>query len=177
MRVVSLLPGATEIVAALGGGDLLVAVSHECDHPAWVRGLPRVTSTPVHPSLPGTAIDAEVRRLREAGRAVIAVDAGALARLAPDLIVAQDLCEVCAVADGEVHRLGDTMPSPPAVLTLGGRTLGGVLQDIRRVAGAIDLVENGEELVAGLRNRLARLRRAAPRTPPRVLCVEWLEPF
>ena len=177
MRVVTLLPGATEIVAALGGGGLLVAVSHECDHPAWVRSLPRVTSTPLDPSLPGAAIDAEVRRLGQAGRAVIAVDAAAIARLAPDLIIAQDLCEVCAVADGTVHRLADAMPHPPAVLSLSGRTLQGVLDDIERVARALDLADEGEELVAGLRSRLGRLRRSAPQPRPRVVCVEWLEPL
>src|SRR5262245_58339976 len=120
MRVVTLLPGATEIVAALGGGDLLAAVSHECDHPAWVARLPRVTSTPLDPFLPGAAIDVEVRRLRDAGKAVIAVDAAALAGLAPDLVITQDLCEVCAVADGAVHRLADAMPRPPRVLSLTG---------------------------------------------------------
>jgi iron complex transport system substrate-binding protein len=177
MRVVTLLPGATEIVAALGGGGLLVGVSHECDHPAWVRGLPRLTSTPLDPSLPSHAIDAEVRRLHDAGRAVIQVEAEALARLAPDLVITQDLCEVCAVADGAVHRLADAMSHPPRVLALTGRTVGGVLEDIRRVARALDLEAEGEELSGGLRSRLERLGRRAPATRPRVLCIEWLEPL
>jgi iron complex transport system substrate-binding protein len=177
MRVVSLLPGATEIVAALGGGDRLIAVSHECDHPSWVRRLPRVTFTPLDPSLPGVAIDAEVRRLREAGQAVIAVDADALARLAPDLIIVQDLCEVCAVADGAIHRLADALQRSPEVLTLTGRTLEGVLDDIGRVARALELTRRGETLVAQLRARLDALRRGAPGRRARVLCIEWLEPL
>lgn len=177
MRVVTLLPGATEIVAALGGAGLLVAISHECDFPASVQHLPRVTSTPLDPSLPGAAIDAEVRRLRDAGRAVIAVEAGMLRRLAPDLIITQDLCEVCAVAEGAVHGLAAALDPPPRVLALTGRTVEGVLADIRAVAHALDLDSEGDELTAGLRSRLTRLRRGAPAVPPRVLCVEWLEPL
>lgn len=177
MRVVTLLPGATEIVAALGGAGSLVAISHECDFPASVQHLPRVTSTPLDPSLPGAAIDAEVRRLRDAGRAVIAVEAGMLRRLAPDLIITQDLCEVCAVAEGAVHGLAAALDPPPRVLALTGRTVEGVLADIRAVAHALDLDSEGDELTAGLRSRLTRLRRGAPAVPPRVLCVEWLEPL
>jgi iron complex transport system substrate-binding protein len=177
MRVVTLLPGATEIVVALGGAEHLVAISHECDYPASVQHLPRVTSTPLDPALPSGAIDAEVKRLREAGRAVIAVEAAALRRLAPDLLITQDLCEVCAVADGAVHRLATAMDPAPRVLALTGRTVDGVLDDIRSVARALDLAEQGDELTAGLRSRLAGLRRAAAPRPPRVLCIEWLEPL
>jgi iron complex transport system substrate-binding protein len=176
MRVVTLLPGATEIVAALGGGALLAGVSHECDHPAWVRSLPRLTSTPLDPSLPSGAIDLEVRRLHEAGRAVIQVEAAALARLAPDLVITQDLCEVCAVADGAVHRLADVIPRPPRILSLTGRTVGGVLEDIRRVGRALDLAADGDELAAGLRSRLDRLSHRPATIRRRILCIEWLEP-
>lgn len=177
MRVVTLLPAATEIVAALGGAGSLVGISHECDFPASVLHLPRVTSTPIDPSRPGAAIDAEVRRLREAGRVVIQVDANLLREIAPDLVIVQDLCEVCAVADGELRRLTALLDPAPRVLTLAGRTMDGVLTDIRRVADALDLAAEGDELVVGLRSRLARLRAAATGRPPRVLCIEWLEPL
>jgi iron complex transport system substrate-binding protein len=177
MRVVTLLPGATEIVAALGGAGSLVAISHECDHPASVQHLPRVTSTPLDPNLPGSAIDTEVRRLRKAGRAVIAVEAAELRRLAPDLVITQDLCEVCAVSDGAVHRLAAALDPPPRVLSLTGRTVEGVMADIRAVARALDLEAEGDELTAGLRNRLTRLRRGAPPVARRVLCIEWLAPL
>jgi iron complex transport system substrate-binding protein len=173
---VTLLPGATEIVAALGGEDALVAISHECDYPPSVQHLPRVTSTPLDPSLPGGAIDAEVRRLREAGRAVIMVDAALLDALAPDLVITQDLCEVCAVADGEVHRLASTLRSVPRVLALAGRTVEGVLRDIRSVAAALELEAEGDALARELHDRLRGLRRTAPSPPPRVLCIEWLDP-
>src|SRR6476659_319585 len=116
MRVVTLLPAATEIVAALGAGEQLVGISHECDYPRWVQRLPRVTATPIDIAAPGRIIDAEVRRIRSAGRPVIAIDADQLRRLAPDLIVTQGLCEVCAVSDGEVHRLAATLETPTRVL-------------------------------------------------------------
>ena len=177
MRVVTLLPAATEIVAALGGAGSLVGISHECDHPASVLGLPRVTATPIDTKAPGATIDAEVRRLLGTGKPVIGVDADALRRLAPDLLITQGLCEVCAVAEGEVHRLATAVEPVPAVLALSGRTLEGIWADIRAVAKALDLAPDGDELVAGLRSRLERLRARRRGSRPRVVCVEWLEPL
>lgn len=177
MRVVTLLPAATEIVAALGAADTLAGISHECDHPAEVLGLPRVTATPIDPSVSGSAIDAEVRRLRSSGRPIIGVDAALLRQLAPDLIVTQSLCEVCAVAEGEVYRLAEVMTPAPAVITLQGRTVAGVLGDIRAVAAAVGRVSEGERLVAELEGRLERLRGRVVTARPRVVCVEWLEPL
>jgi iron complex transport system substrate-binding protein len=174
MRVVTLLPAATEMVMALGGAECLVGVSHECDYPPAIFRLPRLTTTPVDTSAPSGVIDAEVRRLREAGRPAIAVDARALVRLAPDLLITQGLCEVCAVADGEVHRLAGLLRPAPAVLSLTARTLSGIWDDIREVGRVLDLSGEAEELVAGLRSRLSRLGRL--QVAPRVVCVEWLDP-
>jgi iron complex transport system substrate-binding protein len=176
MRVMTLLPAATEIVAALGGADRLVGISHECDFPPTLGALPRVTATPIDPAAPSGVIDAEVRALREGGRPVIAVEAAVLRRLAPDLIVTQDLCEVCAVADGDVHRLASAFSSPPTVLSLSGRTLDGVWEDIRRVARSMGLEDEAAALVGRLKDRLERLRATAPAHRPRVVCVEWLDP-
>jgi iron complex transport system substrate-binding protein len=177
MRVVTLLPAATEIVAALGGAGSLVGISHECDYPASVLGLPRITATPIDPEAPGHAIDAEVRRLHSAGQPVIGVDAEAIGRLAPDLIITQDLCEVCAVAQGEVHRLAAVMTPAPAVLALSGRTLEGIWRDIGAAARALDLEPDGDELIAGLQSRLGRLRARHRERRTRVVCVEWLDPL
>jgi iron complex transport system substrate-binding protein len=178
MRIVSLVPAATEIVAALGGADRLVGISHECDYPPSVRRLPRVTSTPIDTSRGGEAIDAAVRLLAKAGRPVFAVDAGELRRLAPDLLLTQTLCEVCAVSEGVAHQLAAAMRPAPAVLPLEARDLAGIWRDIRKIAAATDLADEAEELVAGLASRLRRLRARAPGGPrQRVVCVEWLEPL
>jgi iron complex transport system substrate-binding protein len=177
MRVITLLPAATEIVAALGGAGYLVGISHECDYPASVQGLPRVTATPVNIAEPGAAIDAEVRRLRDAGQPVIGIAADLLHRLAPDLVITQGLCQVCAVADGEVHRLTTAMHPPPQMLSLEARDLPGIWADIRRVGQALELEDEAEELVLGLQSRMRRLLPASPVRAPRVLCIEWLDPL
>jgi iron complex transport system substrate-binding protein len=177
MRVVTLLPAATEIVAALGAGDQLVGISHECDHPRWVQRLPRLTATPVDINAPGKVIDAEVHRLRSSGRPVIAIDADQLAALAPDLIITQGLCEVCAVSDGEVHRLAAGLDGLSKVLSLTARDLAGIWSDIGAVGTALDLEAEAEELVAGLRSRVARLRASGVTEPAAVLCIEWLDPL
>jgi iron complex transport system substrate-binding protein len=177
VRVVSLLPAGTEIVAALGGAGHLVGISHECDYPRSVQGLPRFTSTPIDPDSPGAAIDAEVRQLREAGCPVIAVDAGQVRKLRPDLIITQGLCEVCAVADGEVNGLAETIHPTPRILSLAARDIAGIWSDIHDVGTALDLADEAEELVLGLQSRLRRLRALAPSPSPRVICIEWLEPL
>ena len=178
MRVITLLPAATEIVAALGGAGSLVGISHECDYPAAVQGLPRVTATPVDMAAPGAAIDAEVRRLRDTGQAVIGIAADLLRRLAPDLVITQDLCEVCAVADGEVHRLTNAMHPVPTVLSLEARDL---QRDLDATCGALAGHWTSRTKLRswwlGLQSRLKRLPGATPAKSPRVLCIEWLDPL
>jgi iron complex transport system substrate-binding protein len=177
MRVVTLLPAATEIVAALGAEDQLVGISHECDFPHSVRHLPRVTATPIDSTQAGAAIDAQVRALRQGGRPVIAIDTDELRRLAPELIVTQGLCEVCAVSDGEVHRLSSVLSPAPRVLSLNARTLAGVWDDVRSVGMALDRRPQAEDLIDQLEARLARLQASQPPVRRRVICVEWLEPL
>jgi iron complex transport system substrate-binding protein len=177
MRVISLLPAATEIVAALGGAGQLVGISHECDYPGSVLGLPRVTSTPVNVDAPGVAIDTQVRQLVQSGTPVIGVDAEELRRLSPDLIITQSLCDVCAVADGEANRLSATLDVPPRILSLEAHDVAGIWTDIRRVGEALDLADEAEELVLGLENRLAQLSSGTRSDAPRVVCIEWLDPL
>jgi iron complex transport system substrate-binding protein len=177
VRVVTLLPAATEIVAALGDLRALVGISHECDYPPSVQHLPRVTASPVDVQASSASIDAEVRRLHESGQPVIAVDPAQLRRLAPDLIVTQDLCEVCAVSDGQVHRLASLLRPAPRVLSLQARDLQGIWRDIRAVGAALNLEEESEELVLRLQYQLKRLGSSRPGRAPRVLCIEWLEPL
>jgi iron complex transport system substrate-binding protein len=177
MRVVTLLPAATEIVAALGGADQLVGVSHECDYPGWVRRLARVTATSIDVNTPGRVIDTEVSRLRSTGRPVIAIDADQLSTLAPDLIITQGLCEVCAVSDGAVHQLADGFERRPRILSLNASDLSGIWNDIAQVGRALDLKAEADELVVGLRSRVARLHASSVLPTPAVLCVEWLDPL
>lgn len=176
-RVLSLCPAATEIVTALGAGSSLVGISHECDYPHSVLHLPRVTSTPVDVSRPGPEIDAQVRQLTETGHPVIMVDAALVESLRPDLVITQTLCDVCAVGAGQVQPLTDRLPAGATILSLAGQTLAGVEDDIRRVAEALDLAAEADELIAGMHYRLQRITRSSDMSRPRVVCVEWLDPL
>lgn len=177
MRIVSLLPAATEMVAALGAFDDLVAVSHECDYPPTILGLPKVTTSPVDPSASSLEIDHAVRAALERGEPVIALDASAIRAAAPHVILTQSLCEVCAVDGDEVVRLADTLDHEATVLRLGGTDVQGVLADIRAVGGAIGREGEAERLAARLARRyadMAAVTSDANRT--RVVCIEWLDP-
>jgi iron complex transport system substrate-binding protein len=176
MRIVSLVPAATEIVAELGAGKSLVGISHECDWPPSVQHLPRVTTTPIDQTGSSAEIDAAVRSARAEGRAVIAVDRGQLAQLRPDLILTQDVCDVCAVADGEVFSLARALEPSPAVVSLGARSVAGVFADIESIGQAVDRSGAAAALVTRLRDRLEGLRGPGTGEPRRVVCIEWLEP-
>ena len=178
MRIVSLLPSATEIVCALGLEDRLVGVSHECDFPASVRRLPAVTETIVPKEASSREIDRLVReRLRER-RGLYTLDAATLEGLRPDIIVTQTLCEVCAVAEGEVQAALCALPHAPSVVNLEPVRLEGMFDSIRQVARAARVEATGDELIASLRARVARVAHRAERIRyrPRVVLLEWLDP-
>jgi len=178
--VVSLLPAATEIVAALGALDQLVGVTHECDHPADVARRPRVTSSAVDRDAASDAIDAEVRALASAGAAVFTLDIALVASLAPDVLLTQSVCDVCALPESEVDRAVSALAVPPAVVSLGGTTLDGVWDDVRRVGDAIGQRERADALIASLGARMRRVHETlkAARAPrPRVAVIEWLDPL
>jgi iron complex transport system substrate-binding protein len=177
MRIASLVPSATEALFALGLGDCVVAVTHECDHPAAVERLPRLTASVIPPGLPAAETDARVRELTGRGESLYALDEDALRRLSPDLIVTQAVCAVCAVSYDDVRGVAARLPGAPEVLSLDPETLEDVLADLVRLAAACDERARGEKLVAALRGRISAVEAAvAGRPRPRVAALEWLDP-
>ena len=189
MRIVSLLPAATEMVAALGAAELLAGVTHECDYPAEAADRPRVTrsSIPSHGADGGppdpAAVDEAVRALSSGGLPLFVLDEAAIGALRPDVLLTQALCDVCAVWEGDVRALATRLRAAdgaePRVATLGGTSMDGVFDDLQRVAVAIGRAPDGEALVTALRARLLAVheRLKAARAPrPRVAVVEWTAP-
>ncbi len=165
------------MVAALGATADLVGISHECDFPAEVRHLPRVTATAIDPEETGGRIDTAVRELVAQGRPVIAVDAELVRGLQPTHLITQALCDVCAVADGATWRLADLLDPAPIVLNLTGSTLHGVWRDIELLGSALGRAEAGRLLSAQLAGRMDTLATRRSADPVRrMLCLEWLEP-
>jgi iron complex transport system substrate-binding protein len=178
MRIVSLLPSATEIICALGLEDQLVGVTHECDFPASVLGLPKVTKTLIPTDASSGEIDALVRDRMGAQSVLYSLDMETLERLAPDLIVTQALCDVCAVAEAEVRTAACMLPSGPNVLNLEPETLDEVLDCVRQVGIAVGIEGRARAVIAALRARVDAVasRAKAARTRPRVALLEWLDP-
>jgi iron complex transport system substrate-binding protein len=175
MKIVSLLPSATEIICALGLADSLVAVTHECDYPPCVRGLPVVTRDRVSSRASMGEIDRAVREETENGRSLYALDHEALEALRPDLIVTQALCGVCAVSEDEVRAAACMLPEVPRVLNLEPMMLREVLGSMRAVAGAAGI--DGEKFVQSLEARVERVVTCVSgRARPRVALLEWLDP-
>lgn len=178
MRAVSLLPAATEIVAALGCLDALAAVSHECDWPAEVQAKPRITRCEIHGNrLPSGEIDRWVRETLRATGTLYTMDEALLRRIAPDVILTQRLCDVCAVGYGSVVALAATLPGPPRVVSLEPQRLADVFQDIRNVGGALGVPERAASIVTALEGRLAAVRRKSGSLPRRrCVLLEWIDP-
>jgi iron complex transport system substrate-binding protein len=178
MRIVSLLGSATEIVHALGLDDHLVGISHECDYPPAVLSLPTVSRPRFDPrGLTSGEIDAAVRSCMADYGSVYEIDPELLARLRPDVVLSQAVCEVCAVSTASVADVVATLPHPPSVLSLDAHTLEDILSTILSVGRAVGLPERASAYVATLRHRLARVRRLTRDVPPPpVLLLEWLDP-
>jgi iron complex transport system substrate-binding protein len=177
MRIVSLVPSATEMLFALGLGADLIAVTHECDYPAAARDLPKVTRDLIPPGLSSAQIDAAVKERTLAGQSIYELDAEMLHDLGPDLIVTQALCSVCAVSLDDVRAIADELESRPRVISLDPHTLGEVLGDARTLAQATDRKDAAVELIRDVSARIDRIRlavRGARR--PRVAALEWLDP-
>jgi iron complex transport system substrate-binding protein len=177
MRIVSLVPHATELLFALDLGEEVVAVTHECDHPPRALSLPHITRDVLPPDLSAAEIDAAVRSRTEQGQAIYELDEDALRALEPDLIVTQSLCPVCAVSYEDVAKLAARLPSKPRVISLDPHTFGESLGDVRTVAEATDRHERGIDLIGEIAARSDRVKLAV-RTAirPRVAALEWLDP-
>jgi iron complex transport system substrate-binding protein len=178
MRIVTLVPSATEIVGAIGLAGDIVAVSHECDEPPEVRTRPRIVRTVIDAErLTSGEIHGRVLEALRAGDPLYVLDAEALAALRPDLVITQDLCEVCALPGVDIDAALAGLPRPPRVLRLHPHSLEDVLGDVLRVGVAAGREAAAQALVARLRARLARVGEVvAARPRPRVVCLEWLDP-
>ena len=177
MRIVSLVPHATELLFAIGAGPEVVAVTHECDYPLEALALPRVTRDVLPAGLSATEIDAAVRKRTLAGEAIYELDREALSALDPDLIVTQALCPVCAVSYDDVAKLAKELPSKPRVIALDPKTLGETLGDVRTLAQATNRRDEGVALVQDVAARVDRVRLAVRGVArPKVVAVEWLDP-
>lgn len=175
MRICSLLPSATEIIADLGLVDSLVGVSEECRWPPGVVGKPVVTAARIDPSrMSSVAIDEAVRASVRDGRSLYTVDADLIAALSPDLIVTQDLCAVCAVSGGEIES---ACPVGVPVLSLDPRTLGEVADSVRTLASRLGVVARGDEIAARMLATVVRVATSVRGLPRRrVFFAEWIDP-
>jgi iron complex transport system substrate-binding protein len=205
MRIVSLLASGTELCCALGAGERLVGRSHECDYPEWVKTLPAVSEPTFDVTGTSAEIDRLVRERLHAGAPLYRVDEEALARLAPDVLITQTHCEVCAVTPGDlsVPRNPQRVPNLPRwapagdppppdaihggvaprlerrqVVALSAGTLDGILEGFRAVAQVLDLADAGARLAEELQDRVRAVERAvAGRRQPSVVCLEWIDPI
>ena len=185
MRIVSLLPAATEWVCVFGGAENLVGRSHECEYPEHIRDVPVVTAPSYDAEGDSAAIDDAVQGQLREGLSLYEVDLERLRALEPDLIVTQDQCEVCAVSLPELEeRLGNWTRSAPEIVSMRPQTLKDVLDEALRLARAMDALDAGMEVIANLETGLRVLREEIgvdrstnPQSLPSVACVEWLEPL
>jgi iron complex transport system substrate-binding protein len=179
-RIVSFLPSATEMVCALGLGDQLVGITHECDYPAEIKGKAVVVRNvlPLE-QMNQNEIDRAVSERLHSGQSLYQIDERILRRLAPDLIITQDLCQVCAPSGNEVAQVLKSLPSKPEILWMTPRSIAEIFENIRDLGRATDRLAQAEELIAESRAALERIEFAArdlgPR--PRVFCLEWIDPI
>lgn len=180
MRICSLLPSATEVVALLGLSETLVGISHECDYPPSVRNVPIMVEPTIPPHrLSSSDIDRQVRELVESGQRLYRLNDQLLRQAQPDLILSQDLCHVCAITPDQLHEALRSLPRQPTLLTLNPGTVDDVIDDVVRIGHAAERSSEGLRLAAQLRDRLEAVRtRTRTRSPrPRVVCLEWLSPL
>ncbi|MGQ0571545.1 MAG: cobalamin-binding protein [Armatimonadota bacterium] len=178
MKIVSLLPSATEIVCALGLGEQLVGVSHDCDYPPEILGRRVLSDAIVRAAMPSAQIDAAIRDSVHRGKSVYHLDEAALGALEPDLILTQELCEVCAPSYHEVRQAAKVLEGRTKLVSLEPHGLDDILETIALVGDLTGATAAARRVVTGLRGRIEEVRRRlAPSPRPRVLCLEWLDPL
>jgi iron complex transport system substrate-binding protein len=178
MRICSLLPGATEIAYLLGLGDQIVGVTHECDYPPDAQYKPVVVRSAFDASLMSSdEIDRKVAALLQAGKGLYTIDEGKLAEAAPDVILTQGLCEVCALDYDTVVKAAKRLPNTPEIVSLNPHSLAEILDDIARVGAATRRETAAAGVVRDLRGRIERIGLREPDYRPRVVCLEWFEPL
>jgi iron complex transport system substrate-binding protein len=180
MRIISFLPSATEMVCALGLSDQLVGITHECDYPPQVRGKPIVVTSvlPLETMTQREIDDAVAARLR-AGQSLYQVDERLLYDLQPDIIITQDLCQVCAPSGNELSQALKVLSKQPEILWMTPKSISGIEENIRALGKASGLDRRAEELIADGRARLENISAQTRVMPvrPRVFCMEWLDPI
>jgi iron complex transport system substrate-binding protein len=177
MKICSLLPSATEILFALGLGDQVVGVSHECDFPPEARTKRVLIQSRISHTESAAAIDRQVREFLARGESLYSVDIQALAAIEPDLIVTQDLCHVCAATPDDLATALTHLRTPPQIVTLNPHSLADVCEDIRRVGAATGQLHRASALIAEFERAIAAVERGVAGLPhKRVLCLEWLDP-
>jgi iron complex transport system substrate-binding protein len=177
VRIVSLLASATEIVCALGAGEMLVGRSHECDNPEWVRRLPACSAPAFDVSVSSCEIDAEVRRRLRSGEPLYHIHGELIHELRADLLISQSHCEVCAITPADLERSG-ACASPARQVALSASSLEEIFQGVQRIARELGLKERGETVIRRERERLDTVReRTARLRRPSVVMVEWTDPL
>lgn len=177
-RIVSFLPSATEIACALGLEDALLGITHECDYPPEVKTKPVVVRNvlPIE-KMSQSEIDRAVAERMRAGLSLYQIDEQLLSELAPDLILTQDLCQVCAPSGNEVSQVLRSLPKTPQILWMTPRNVGEIFDNVRELGAATSRTEQAEQLVEECKTRIEMLsRKTAAASRPRVFCMEWLDP-
>src|SRR5262250_2135030 len=178
MRICSFLPSATEMLCALGLQDAICGITFECDYPPEIRGKPVVVRTRLQPSLNPADIDRQVNEAVQRGESLYRADVEKLKQIEPDLIVTQDLCHVCAASSEDLRTALSVLPSSTRIISLNPHRLSDIWNDIVTVGGATGRQAEAESLVGELMLRVEGVRQvgAMITQPPRVLCLEWLDP-
>jgi iron complex transport system substrate-binding protein len=178
MRICSLLPGATEIAYLLGLGDEVVGVTHECDYPPDAQYKPVMVRSAIDQKrMSSREIDAKVTELLQSGKGLYSIDEQTFVEAAPDVILTQGLCDVCALDYDEVVKASQRLPSRPKIVSLNPHSLADILEDILRVGSVTGRESIATTLVQNLRERIDKIGMREPDYRPRVVCLEWFEPL